>query len=129
MTDADKMDVLAAENRRLRELIDLMRDHGEQTVVYLTLYPGDDGNGVGLILTHADEMREPELVRWIGDKVKEIFDRGATAAERERCVSLMRHRLLFNSQRAVSWHEVADCMKAVRKGESAPESPRPRTEP
>lgn len=42
--------------------------------------------------------------------------RAAVLAERERCVGLVRRYLLFNSQRAVSWHEVQDCIEAIRAG-------------
>lgn len=34
---------------------------------------------------------------------------------RERCVQVVRDHLVFNSQREVSWHEIQDCIEAVRK--------------
>lgn len=39
----------------------------------------------------------------------------ATDAERERfrCETLVRSYLLFQSQRAVGWHEVQDCLEAI----------------
>jgi hypothetical protein len=43
--------------------------------------------------------------------------RAAVAEEREACVSLIRQYLLFNDQRAVSWHEVMDCIDAIRSRE------------
>lgn len=43
-------------------------------------------------------------------------------AERERCLALVAHYLLFNSQRAVSWHEVQDARNAIRTGQ-VPEAP------
>ncbi len=38
-------------------------------------------------------------------------------AERDRCLSIIQKYLVFDSQRAVSWHEVQDCIEAIRKGE------------
>lgn len=35
------------------------------------------------------------------------------ADERKRCVGLIRKYLSYNSQRAVSWHEVNDCIAAI----------------
>lgn len=40
----------------------------------------------------------------------------AVSEERRRCVRLVRDYLLFNSQRAVSWHEVQDVIKAIESG-------------
>ena len=57
-------------------------------------------------------MTVNEAGEWVGKAVLE-----ARTAEQERCVELIRRFLLFNSQRAVSWHEVQDCIEAIRKGE------------
>jgi hypothetical protein len=46
--------------------------------------------------------------------------REAVTAERERVISLIRKYLLFNSQRAVSWHEVQDAIAAIREGRPCP---------
>lgn len=42
--------------------------------------------------------------------------RAAVVVERERCVRLIKEYLRFDSQRAVSWHEVQDCLEAIRGG-------------
>lgn len=36
------------------------------------------------------------------------------AEEREVCLALIRHYLVYDSQRAVSWHEIQDCLEAIR---------------
>lgn len=38
----------------------------------------------------------------------------AVAAERDACIALIRQYLLFDSQRAVSWHEVQDLLAEIR---------------
>jgi hypothetical protein len=38
--------------------------------------------------------------------------------ERLRCIAVIRQYLLHDSQRAVSWHEVQDCIDAIRIGKS-----------
>lgn len=40
----------------------------------------------------------------------------ARAKERERVAKLVRYFLAFDSQRAVSWHEVQDCVEAITQG-------------
>jgi hypothetical protein len=37
----------------------------------------------------------------------------AVAEERARMIGLIRKRLVYDSQRAVSWHEVQDCLEAL----------------
>lgn len=44
-----------------------------------------------------------------------VFLEAVKKEEREACINLIKHYLLFNSQRAVSWHEVNDCIEAIRK--------------
>ena len=44
----------------------------------------------------------------------------AVQAERERIKTLIRKRLVYDSQRAVSWHEIQDCLEAIGPA-SAPE--------
>ncbi len=39
----------------------------------------------------------------------------AVRTETERAERLIRQHLLFDSQRAVSWHEVQDCLEALRR--------------
>jgi hypothetical protein len=39
----------------------------------------------------------------------------AVREEHERCIAIIQHYLLFDSQRAVSWHEVQDTIKAINK--------------
>jgi hypothetical protein len=39
--------------------------------------------------------------------------RAARLKERERIVSIMRKYLVFQSQRAVSWHEIQDCIDEI----------------
>lgn len=41
--------------------------------------------------------------------------REAVGKERARNIELIRKYLSFASQRAVSWHEVNDCIEAIRK--------------
>jgi hypothetical protein len=41
--------------------------------------------------------------------------------ERVRCIATIRRYLLFNDQRAVSWHEVQDCIDAIRAPEARDE--------
>ncbi len=40
----------------------------------------------------------------------------ATNAERERCLEIVRHLLVFDSQRDVSWREVQICLRKIREG-------------
>ncbi len=63
-------------------------------------------------MKYLDDHPSPE---WIADLVRQ-----ATEGERDRCLDLIRHYLLFNSQRAVSFHEVNDVRDAIRNGEVAP---------
>jgi hypothetical protein len=41
----------------------------------------------------------------------------AREAEQKRSEQIVREYLVFNSQRAVSWHEVQDCLGKIRSGE------------
>lgn len=41
------------------------------------------------------------------------------AAERERIIAIIQEYLLYDSQRAVSWHEVQDVLDEIRKGAMA----------
>lgn len=36
--------------------------------------------------------------------------------ERNRCIKIIKEHLLYNSQRDVSWHEVADTIDAILSG-------------
>lgn len=38
------------------------------------------------------------------------------AAERQRAARIVRERLAFDNQRAVSWHEVQDAAEAIERG-------------
>ena len=38
----------------------------------------------------------------------------ARRKEREECMTIMRKNLVYDSQRAVSWHEIQDCLDAIR---------------
>ena len=39
----------------------------------------------------------------------------ARAEEREAVMAIIRQFLVFDSQRAISWHEVQDCLAAIRR--------------
>ena len=54
-----------------------------------------------------------------GDIMIETLMNKARTEERQRCVNLIRQYLLFNSQRAVSWHEVMDVIEAINRGDEA----------
>ncbi len=63
---------------------------------------------------------EKDLCRWSpGDLATDLADELKTfdvvKAERDRVVDVVRHYLVFNSQRAVSWHEIQDCIKAIKE--------------
>jgi hypothetical protein len=57
----------------------------------------------------------------IGDLAFDIAEAMAAAvddarnAEQSRCEGLIRRFLVYDSQRAVSWHEIQDCLEAIRK--------------
>jgi hypothetical protein len=66
--------------------------------------------------------RREEFRNGLTEPEKETFDWvlsrhvwHAVRAERERVEGLIRQHLLFDSQRAVSWHEVQDCLEALRR--------------
>lgn len=44
-------------------------------------------------------------------------DDDAITHERNRCIAVVRAYLQFDSQRAVSWHEVQDCITAMMRDE------------
>lgn len=39
----------------------------------------------------------------------------AAASERRRCEAIVREYLVYDSQRAVSWHEIQDTLEVIRK--------------
>lgn len=47
------------------------------------------------------------------EDARECWD-AATQAERERCIAIIQAYLQFDDQRAVSWHEVQDCIEKIR---------------
>jgi hypothetical protein len=47
----------------------------------------------------------------IADAIRE-----AVAAERERAAEIVKRHLMFNDQRAYSWHEAHDVMMAILNG-------------
>lgn len=75
-----------------------------------------------------DKAKLPELRR----KVEDLEARGkapeitaaelsqALRSERNRCIKLIRHYLMFNDQRAFSYHEAQDCIDAIERHESPP---------
>ena len=67
--------------------------------------------GVYQVGTH-DDMREG--IRVLVDYVREVSARVAQAEQREAAIEIIKKFLLFNSQRSVSWHEVQDCIAAIR---------------
>jgi hypothetical protein len=52
--------------------------------------------------------------------IQQPHDAAIIAAERERCEFHVRYYLLYDSQRAVSWYEVQDCLTAIREGRACP---------
>lgn len=56
---------------------------------------------------------------------------GAVGAPQERageaCIAIIRKYLLHDSQRAVSWHEVQDCIEAIRAAQQAPHTAEEKT--
>jgi hypothetical protein len=67
-------------------------------------------------------QRREEFRNRLTEREKEVFDWvlsravwHAVQAEQKRAENLIRQSLLFDSQRAVSWHEVQDCLEALRR--------------
>lgn len=61
-----------------------------------------------------------DMVHDIGDpEFVEFYDamNDVKNSERDRCISVMRKYLQFQNQRAVSWHEVEDCIVAINRGD------------
>jgi hypothetical protein len=62
------------------------------------------------------------MERTLGDIELMLGRNGVVAAaltrERERCAAVVRRYLLFDSQRAVSWHEVQAAVAAILRGET-----------
>jgi len=51
-------------------------------------------------------------------KSKKIsLSRSPIHTEQDRCIAIINQYLVYDSQRAVSWHEIQDCIEAIRRGD------------
>lgn len=63
---------------------------------------------------------------WVEKSLQPIVQaliRKAIQEERERNIEIIKRYLSFDSQRAVSWHEVNDCIDAIREPSDSANNP------
>lgn len=110
---------MMAENGRLKaELARLRADREESDTALLKEIEEKDAE---LARLRDSEIRYTRLkAEWQASVTEQVH--AAVAAERERCISLVRKRLVYDSQRAVSWHEIQDCLEALAPPAAPPET-------